>query len=124
MILPDYPFHTYDYSKHGTLLKHCDNPHCSICNDIEKKILEHQILNKLSNSYIKKTLQIFCNRELNFNYKTKTEIYEKLKNKIFRSIHEYIEELNIIFQEKQISINPNFVENIIFETHSMDSYAY
>lgn len=121
--IPEKDLHSYDYNPWTNRPeKPCNK--CGTCRDTQKIIQERNILNKLSNRYIKKLLYTFCNNQLNFDGKTFDEILDKLKNQCFRSIYELAEELNNIFQENQISINQDFILNTLYNTISIDSFAY
>jgi len=120
------PIHSYDFSKEGFLLKHCNN--CFVCNDIEEIIPDKNItLTHFNNRFLKRLLTFLCNRGINFSYKAKDQLYIRLKDKNICFAYDLAELILLELKELSCTMNYNFVILSIY-SHSganlnQDSFA-
>jgi len=71
-------------------------------------------MKKYSNRLIKKILKILSNHGSNFDYKTTTILYDKLKNRHFSNFSELSEAIISAMDDLEIEIDSSFVVNTIY----------
>jgi len=108
---PD-PIHSYDFNIDGWVPRYCIN--CGLCNDSEKIIVPRGIIGAFGNRFIERVLENICRTKLDKNFIFKKEVIKLMKDKIFFSVADLTNQIDLFCSDRGYPITRDSISNIIY----------